>query len=135
MGIPESGEYEILKFVLKIEGREELLTVPVAGAENIEMSIPEGTNYVVTIYFKINKPVKNFKYIQIGRKAGIVVKRTERILGESFEPREEPYSVEFDQETTPAGFLFRGKTPMTSTYYIDDKEIQTVDWTVEITKK
>lgn len=127
-------EFEVIKFTVKVEGLDELVTVPVKDADEIFMSIPEGSKYQTSIHFVIKKPVKKFKYLQIGKKAGITVKRNEVELGD-FEPREEPYVVEFKQDETPAGFFFRGKCPMTSTYFIEDKEVLKTEWAVDVTKK
>lgn len=135
MAPPECDLFEVIKFEVKVEGQDELIEVPVKGADEIFMKIPEGSKYTTSVYFKALKPLKKFKYIQIGKKAGITVKKTEKYLGDSFEPREEPYKVEFPLDETPSGFFFRGVCPMTSTYYVDDKEVLKIEWAVEVTKK
>lgn len=133
-GKPETNEFEVMKFTVEVEGTEGIQTVQVKDNDNIYMAIPEGSKYTTTIHFQANVPLKDFKYIQIGKKAGITVKKTERILGD-FEPREELYSVTFEPDTTPSGFLFRGQCQMTSTYYLEGKEVHAADWIVDIVKK
>lgn len=135
MTLPIGEEFEVIKFTVKVDGQEGVSTVPVKDNDNIYMSIPEGTKYTTSIHFKVFKPIKNFKYIQIGKKAGITVKKTEKYLGDSFEPQDEDYVIEFPEDETPAGFFFRGKVAMNSTYYLGDKDVLSVDWTVDITKK
>ncbi|CAH6720888.1 hypothetical protein CLIB1444_04S10198 [[Candida] jaroonii] len=126
-------DFRILKFTVKIEGRDDEITVPIYGAEEILMAIPEGTKYQSTIHFLALKSLKNFVYTQAAVKAGITVKKTVTELGD-FEPREEPYSIEFKEDQTPSGFFFRGKCPVKSTYTLDGEVVLENSWTVEVTK-
>lgn len=136
MPLAKHPDLEILKFVANIEGREPLEVI-VKGADKIDIKIPENSKYSMTVFFHVkNRTLKNLKYIQVIKKAGVTVKQRELEIGEEFEPSEEKvYSKTFPEDTTPGGFLFRGLYPATSTYYAGDEELMVVDWQLEITKK
>lgn len=128
-------DLEIIKFIITFDDGS-LRDVPVAGVDDILVTIPEGTNYQMTIVFKVsNRTLKNIKYKQVIRKGGIPLKSKEFLMGEECAPSEEEYVKQFEKETTPSGFLYRGTFPATSTYYAGDEELFISDWTLEVTKK
>ncbi|KAK6462314.1 immunoglobulin E-set [Scheffersomyces coipomensis] len=128
-------DLQIIKFVVNVDGQEPS-EVQVEGAEDIIFNIPESSKYYTTIHFKVkNRELKNVKYKQVVRKAGLVIKQRELDLGPEFQPSDEVYTTDFPEDTTPGGFFIRGTYPSTSTYYADDEELFTSDWTLTITKK
>lgn len=128
-------DLDIIKFIINFDDGS-LREVPVAAVDKVVVSIPEGTNYQMTIVFKVsNRTLKNIKYKQVIRKGGIPLKSKEFFMGDEFAPSEEEYTKQFEKETTPAGFLYRGTFPSTSTYFAGDEELFTSDWTLEVTKK
>lgn len=129
-------DLEIIKFVIQVEGKEPA-TVQVAGADKIVFKIPESSKYNSTVYFKVkNRPLKNLKYKQIVKKAGVTIKTREEEIGQEFEPSEEEiYSKTFPDDETPGGFFVRGSYYCTSQYYAGDEELILADWVLEIGKK
>ncbi|CCE85410.1 Piso0_005006 [Millerozyma farinosa CBS 7064] len=123
---------EIVKFGIEINGGEETF-VDVLGADKIELKIPESSKYVSILYFRVNKPIKGFKYKQVVKKHGLTVKSREIDIGD-YEPSDELYSKAFPEDDTPGGFLVRGVYPATSTYYVNGEEVSD-EWTLEIVKK
>lgn len=128
-------DLDIVKFIVNFEDGSEK-EVPVASVDEVLVLIPEGTTYQMTIVFTVsNRTLKSLKYKQVVRKGGIPLKSKELYLGDEFEPREEPYTKQFEKDTTPSGFLYRGTFPSTSTYFAGEEELFTSDWTLEVTKK
>lgn len=126
-------DVEILQFSISIEGGEPEI-VPVLGAEKIEFKIPENSKYVISIHFKAKKTLKNFRYVQVVKRHGITVKNRELEVGD-YEASDEIYVKQFPEDNTPGGFIVRGVYPATSTYYANDEELMTTEWSLEITKK
>jgi len=126
-------DIEIVQFSISIEGQEPTF-VPVLGAEKIEFKSPENSKYVISIHFKAKKTLKDFKYKQVVKRHGITVKSRELEVGD-YEASEELYVKEFPEDTTPGGFIVRGVYPATSTYFANDEELMTTEWSLEITKK
>ncbi|QWU86152.1 hypothetical protein CA3LBN_000370 [Candidozyma haemuli] len=128
-------DLDIIKFIVNFEdgsSRE----VPVADVDEVIVSIPEGTTYQMSIVFKVsNRTLKGLKYKQVVKKGGIPLKTRELYIGDEFAPSEEYHTKQFEKDTTPSGFLYRGKFPSTSTYFAGDEELFTSDWTLEVTKK
>lgn len=128
-------DLDIIKFIVDFEDGTQK-EVPVASVDDVLFSIPEGTTYQMTIVFEVkNRTLKNLKYKQVIRKGGIPLKSKEFFMGEEFAPLDEPYKTTFEKDTTPAGFLYRGSFPSTSTYFAGDEELFTSEWTLEISKK
>lgn len=128
-------DFTVIKFTVDIDGFDEDVTVQVEGNDNIMLTIPEGTKYTTTIHFKANKKLEKFSYTQNAIKAGITVKKTDKYLGDVFEPREEPYQVKFEPDETPSGFFFRGKCGVRSDYKLNGEIVYAVDWVCDVTKK
>lgn len=133
MAVKLHPDVEIIQYSVVIEGRDPI-TVPVSGADKIEIKIPENSKYVITAHFKTKRVLKDFKYQQVVKKHGVTVKNRSLDVG-TYEPSDKVYSKEFPEDTTPGGFLIRGVYPATSTYFDGDEELMTVEWSLEITKK
>lgn len=136
MAIATHPDLEILKFEVNVEGRDPV-TVDVKNADSILFKIPENSKYHLTVFFHVkNRTLKNLRYQQNIKKAGITVKQRDLDIGDEYAPSEETvYSKSFPEDVTPGGFLFRGTYPATSTYYAGDEELMVVEWSLEITKK
>lgn len=126
-------DYTIVKFTVKIND-DEPIDVLVEGQDTVHMVVPENSKYVTSLHFRANVDLKDFKYTQYLKKAGIVVK-TKNIDVGTYKASDEIYVKELPEDTTPGGFLFRGHYPATSVYYADGKELNSVDWNLEIVKK
>lgn len=131
-----NSNLEIIKFVLEIVG-EDPVDIPVAGvADKIQMKIPENTKYNITLHFKVkSEAIKDFKYKQEVRRAGIPFRTREIEIGPLFEPLEEVYTKRFDEDETPGGWALRANYSCTSTYYSGEDQLRAVDWGLEIVKK
>lgn len=129
-----SEEVEIVKFVTKVEGIDEPIETPVAGADKVEVKIPESSNYVMTIHFRAKNDLKNFRYKQVVKRKGITVKSREVEIGD-YTASDEVYSKEFPQDSTPGGFFIRGVYNATSNYQANDKDVLVVEWSLEIVSK
>lgn len=128
-------DIEVLKFTLNVVGKEPE-DVQVKGNDDIHFNIPEGTEYHMTIHFIVKTRVlKDLQYKQEVKKAGFVVRSREVKIGPEFEPREEPYVVDFEKDTTPSGFMYRGSFNCTSTYRANDEVLFSLDWTLTVSKK
>lgn len=126
---------DVLYFTLNVEGKDPE-DVQVKGNDNIHFDIPEGTEYFMTIHFVVKKEtLKDLKYKQEVKKAGFVVKSREVNIGPEFEPREEPYVVNFEKDTTPLGFMFRGNFDCTLTYFANDSTLFASNWKLTVSKK
>ncbi|KAK6201469.1 immunoglobulin E-set [Scheffersomyces amazonensis] len=129
-------DLEVVKFTVEVGDSEETIDVQVEGVEDVIFNIPESSKFVTTIYFRVkNRELKDVKYKQVIKKAGVPIKTRDLELGPVFQPSDEIYSTAFPEDTTPGGFFFRGTYPATSTYYADGEELFTSDWTLTITSK
>ena len=116
-----SPDVEIVKFVTKVEGIDEVIETPVSGADKVSVKIPESSNYVMTIHFKAKTDLKDFRYKQVVKRKGITVKNRE--------------VKEFPQDSTPGGFLIRCVDNAKSNYQANGKDILIVEWELEIVSK
>ncbi|EDK36389.2 hypothetical protein PGUG_00487 [Meyerozyma guilliermondii ATCC 6260] len=129
-----SPDVEIVKFVTKVEGIDEVIETPVSGADKVSVKIPESSNYVMTIHFKAKTDLKDFRYKQVVKRKGITVKNREVEIGD-YAASDEVYSKEFPQDSTPGGFLIRGVYNAKSNYQANGKDILIVEWELEIVSK
>ncbi|TYJ58068.1 hypothetical protein B9479_001163 [Cryptococcus floricola] len=84
------------------------------------LTIKEGVEYSVGITFQIaNEIVSGLKYIQVVKRAGITVDKTEAMLG-SYGPQEQPYEKVFASEESPSGMLARSGSYVVRSRVIDD---------------
>lgn len=128
----------IQQFTVNVVGREPEVVV-VSPDKPIHFKIPESSKYTMTIRFSVqNNTLKDFKYHQTIKRAGLTVKLREMEVGPEFAPSTEEnpyYEVTFPEDETPGGFLVRAQYPSTSTYYANGEELWTSEWTLEIVKK
>lgn len=134
--VDKHPDLEIIKFTVSLgEGKEDIV-VPVNSMDEIIMAIPEHTEYQTTVHFFVrNNTIKNLHYKQEIKKGGWTVKTRRFEFGDEFEPREEAYSITFEKDITPGGFLFRALYPCVSTYYSGEEVLYEVPWVLEITAK
>ncbi|WVQ71940.1 hypothetical protein IAR50_001482 [Cryptococcus sp. DSM 104548] len=84
------------------------------------ITIKEGVEYSVGITFQVaNEIVSGLKYIQVVKRAGITVDKTEAMLG-SYGPQEQPYEKIFASEESPSGMLARSGSYVVRSRVIDD---------------
>ncbi|ODQ78056.1 hypothetical protein BABINDRAFT_163086 [Babjeviella inositovora NRRL Y-12698] len=134
-------DFEIVGVYVNVEGKEPIFhdrtIVPLPA---LHFQIPEKSKYFLTLKFKVkNRTLKDLKYKQVVKAAGITVKSRECAIGPEFAPIEESddtvYTAEFPEDVTPGGFMIRGKYNASSTYYAGDEALLEGPWTLEITKK
>lgn len=132
--MPLHPDIEVLKYTLNVAGRDPV-DVQVAGNDDIRFEIPEGTEYNMTIHFLVkNNTLKDLEYKQEIKKVGFVVKTREVKIGPEFTPSDEPYVVDFEKDTTPKGFMYRGTFDCTSTYRANGEVLFSQDWTLTVSK-
>ncbi|RLV94823.1 hypothetical protein JA1_001495 [Spathaspora sp. JA1] len=133
MVLQRHPDFEIIKFVLKVEG-EEPVDIPVKDVEEIHIQIPGGKKYFMEMHFLVkNRRLDDFKYKQVVKKAGITVRTREVEVG-SYDPSEEIYVKEFPEDESPGGFFMRGHYGANSTYFAGEEQLLSNDWTLEIVK-
>ncbi|WVQ90506.1 hypothetical protein IAS59_004286 [Cryptococcus gattii] len=82
--------------------------------------IQEGVEYSVGITFVIeNEIVSGLKYLQVVKRSGLTVDKTEAMLG-SYGPQQEPYTKVFASEESPSGMLARSGTYVVRSRVMDD---------------
>ncbi|ODQ78103.1 hypothetical protein BABINDRAFT_40153 [Babjeviella inositovora NRRL Y-12698] len=124
----------------------ELITGNVDGSDagaQLHFRVPEYAKYFTTFNFIVrNRTLKNIKYKQVVKKAGIPFRTRMVEIGPEFAPNDPKngpaiYSVDLPGEETPGGFLVRGLYSAHSTYYAGPEEeiILESPWTLEIVKK
>lgn len=126
---------EILSFTVSYEDGTSY-EVPVKGTKSIDLKIPEDTTYQMTIHFRVKEiTLSNLKYTQEVKALGIVVRRRDVEIGAEFAPRDEPYDVTFEKDTTPKGMMLRGNYNCVSTYYANDEVLFEAPWKLAVTRK
>nr|ODN91679.1 rho GDP-dissociation inhibitor [Cryptococcus depauperatus CBS 7855] len=84
------------------------------------ITIKEGIEYSVGITFTIeNEIVSGLQYIQVVKRAGITVDKTDVMLG-SYGPQPEPYTKIFASEESPSGMLARSGSYIVRSRVVDD---------------
>ncbi|EMG49963.1 hypothetical protein G210_5043 [Candida maltosa Xu316] len=127
-------DLQIIKIVININGKEPF-EVPVKDADSIDVKIPGGVKYHMTLHFQVkNKKLEDIRYIQVVKKAGITIRTRELEIG-TYEPSDETYSKDFPEDETPSGWLTRGNYNCASTYYTGQDELFKNDWNLEIVAK
>ncbi|UOH82943.1 hypothetical protein LQV05_005656 [Cryptococcus neoformans] len=66
-----------------------------------------------------NEIISGLKYLQVVKRSGITVDKTEAMLG-SYGPQQEPYTKVFASEESPSGMLARSGTYVVRSRVIDD---------------
>ena len=134
MAVETHPDFQIIKFVLHVEGQEPK-EVQVKDADEIHIQLPGGIKYYMTLHFQVKtQRYENVKYIQVVKKAGITIRKNELEIG-SYDPSEEIYTKDFPESDTPGSWLARGNYQNVSTYYEGDKELFATPWTLELVAK
>ncbi|RSH77620.1 uncharacterized protein EHS24_003180 [Apiotrichum porosum] len=100
--------------------------------------IKEGVDYSVGISFVVeNEIVSGLRFLQVVKRAGVTVDKTEAMLG-SYGPQPEPYTKVFASEESPSGMLARSGSYTVKTRIVDDdnnKWLNDFEWTFKISKE
>ncbi|KAI9485228.1 MAG: immunoglobulin E-set [Benjaminiella poitrasii] len=117
---------------LEVEGREDvrvdLSTLSaVEQARNAPFTIKEGVEYRMKVKFRVQHDVvSGLKYLQVVKRKGIRVDKTEEMIG-SYGPSPEPYEKKFQVEEAPSGMLARGHYEAKSKF-VDDDGVSHMEW-------
>ncbi|ORX38423.1 E set domain-containing protein [Kockovaella imperatae] len=106
-------------------------------AKSHPVTIKEGVEYSVGITFLVqNEIVSGLKYIQVVKRAGITVDKTEAMLG-SYGPQTEAYSKTFASDESPSGMLARSGTYNVRSRVVDDDNTIWLDfeWAFKLAKE
>ncbi|KAL7422554.1 rho GDP dissociation inhibitor [Cryptotrichosporon argae] len=91
-----------------------------AKLKNEPITIKEGVEYSVGISFAVEgEIVSGLRFLQVVKRAGIKVDKTEAMLG-SYGPQPEAYTKVFATEESPSGMLARSGSYAVTTRLIDD---------------
>jgi Rho GDP-dissociation inhibitor len=90
-------------------------------------TIKEGVEYRMKVKFRIQHDVvSGLKYLQVVKRKGIRVDKTEEMIG-SYGPAAEPYEKKFLPEEAPSGMLARGHYDVKSKF-VDDDNVTHMEW-------
>lgn len=104
----------------------------------IHFFLPENASYVLTLKYKVKRPLTKLTYRQVVRKRGIVVRtRDEQITDEAPVNTEELpiHTITLSPDSLPGGMLVRGNYLASSSFLEDGKEILSCPWKLDIIKK
>ncbi|CAG8498541.1 8614_t:CDS:2 [Ambispora leptoticha] len=122
----------ILQLALEVEGRPDVvldLSTPDAleKVKDQPFVIKEGVSYRMKVKFRVQHDVvAGLKYLQVIKRKGIRVDKTEEMIG-SYGPNAEPYEKKFQVEEAPSGMLARGHYDAKSKF-IDDDNFTHIEW-------
>ncbi|KAK6363801.1 hypothetical protein TWF730_001211 [Orbilia blumenaviensis] len=132
----------IEKLSLKVEGRPDIevdfTKTDIAALKDTPFVVKEKAEYRIYIQFKVQHDViSGLKYIQVVKRKGITVDKTEEMLG-SYGPNNAAspfYSKTLPIEVAPDGILGRGTYNARTRFIDDDKKVHLeFDWVIEIKK-
>ncbi|CAG8711020.1 14198_t:CDS:2 [Acaulospora morrowiae] len=122
----------ILQLALEVSGREDVV-LDLSSPEALErvkstpFIIKEGVEYRMKVKFRIQHDVvSGLKYLQVVKRKGIKVDKTEEMIG-SYGPSDEPYEKKFLLEEAPSGLLARGHYDAKSKF-VDDDNVTHIEW-------
>ncbi|CAG8586995.1 5022_t:CDS:2, partial [Scutellospora calospora] len=122
----------ILQLALEVAGRPDVV-LDLSSKESLEnvkntpFVIKEGVEYQMKVKFRIQHDVVcGLKYLQVVKRKGIRVDKTEEMIG-SYGPSEEPYEKKFMLEEAPSGMFARGRYEAKSKFVDDDNHTH-VEW-------
>ncbi|XP_020229845.1 rho GDP-dissociation inhibitor 1 [Cajanus cajan] len=121
VGENKEPEVKIVSLTIICQGRPDLiLPIPfTSDAKKSIFTLKEGSQYRLKFSFTVsNNIVSGLKYTNVVWKTGVRVDNTKIMLG-TFSPRQEPYTYELEEETTPSGLFARG-TYSARTKFVDD---------------
>ncbi|CAK9780652.1 E set domain-containing protein [Cutaneotrichosporon oleaginosum] len=102
------------------------------------VTIKEGVEYSVGITFVVeNEIVSGLRFIQVVKRAGVTVDKTEAMLG-SYGPQPTPYQKIFASEESPSGMLARSGSYAVRTRIVDDdgnKWLDDFEWSFKLGKE
>jgi Rho GDP-dissociation inhibitor len=122
----------ISQIALEVAGRSDVvldLSTPEAlqTVKDKPFTIKEGVEYRMKVLFMIQHDVvSGLKYLQVVKRRGIRVDKTEEMIG-SYGPAPEPYEKKFMVEEAPAGMLARGHYEAKSKF-VDDDNVTHIEW-------
>ncbi|GAB5587031.1 rho GDP dissociation inhibitor [Umbelopsis nana] len=123
----------VLGIALEVAGRPDV-SVDLSTPHALEQSrsqpftIKEGVEYRMKVKFRIQHDVvSGLKYLQVVKRKGIRVDKTEEMIG-SYGPSAEPYEKKFQTEEAPSGMLARGHYEAKSKF-VDDDNVTHMEWT------
>ncbi|KAL0086026.1 immunoglobulin E-set, partial [Phycomyces blakesleeanus] len=117
---------------LEIEGRDDVIVDlstqhALEQAKNTPFTIKEGIEYRMKVKFRVqHEVVSGLKYLQIVKRRGITVDKTEEMIG-SYGPSADAYEKKFQLEEAPSGMLARGHYVAMSRF-IDDDNVTHMEW-------
>uniref|UniRef100_A0A7C8YKF1 Rho GDP-dissociation inhibitor n=2 Tax=Opuntia streptacantha TaxID=393608 RepID=A0A7C8YKF1_OPUST len=83
-------------------------------------TLKEGSKYRTIFNFTVSNNIAHgLCYTYMVWKAGVRVCNTKKMMG-TFNPRDEPYTFELEEGTTPSGFFARGPFLVRSKFMDDD---------------
>ncbi|KAK7319019.1 hypothetical protein RJT34_03728 [Clitoria ternatea] len=121
VGENKEPEVKIVNLTIICPGRPDLiLSIPfTTDSKKSLFTLKEGSQYRLQFSFTVsNNIVSGLKYSNVVWKTGIRVDNTKTMLG-TYSPRQEPYTYELEEETTPSGLFARG-TYSARTKFVDD---------------
>lgn len=136
----KEGEVKVLSMSILSPGCTDVVLAipfPTTTSKATLFTLKEGSKYRTIFHFTAsNNVVHGLCYTYTVWKAGVRVCNIKKMMG-TFSPREEPYTFELEEGTTPSGFFARGsflvrskfvdndgKCYLDTTYYFDIRK----DW-------
>ncbi|KAK7311426.1 hypothetical protein RJT34_09561 [Clitoria ternatea] len=122
VGKSKDPEVKMLNFIVASPERPDL-TLPIPFTNDPKKSLfvlKGGSKCHMKFTFTVsNNIVSGLKYTNIVWKAGVRVDSRKRMLG-TFSPRQEPYTYELEEETTPSSMFARGSYAARTKFVDDD---------------
>ncbi|EEF43755.1 Rho GDP-dissociation inhibitor, putative [Ricinus communis] len=139
VGESKEPEVKIISLSILCPGRPEIvlpIPLPTTSKSNSLFTLKEGSQYHLKLSFTVsNNIVSGLKYTNTVWKTGVRVDKTKVMLG-TFSPKQEPYTYELEEETTPSGIFARGSYSARTKVVDDDgKCYLDVNYCFEIQKK
>lgn len=133
MPVESHPDFIPVEFVLNVKGKDPK-RIPVEGQDSINVEIPGGSKYTMTLRFKVkNRNLTDLKYKQVVKKGGITIRSREVEIGTYDASETEIYEKTFAEDETPGGWIMSGTYYCTSTYFAGDEQLIVNDWTLQIT--
>ncbi|KAK4270983.1 hypothetical protein QN277_019745 [Acacia crassicarpa] len=130
-------EVKMLSLTIKTNGRDDIvLPVPESGKPvDPWFTLKEGSQYRLVFTFRVSHNiVSGLKYTNTVWRRGLRVDSTKEMIG-TFSPREEAYTHEMPEETTPSGSFVKGTYTAKSKLLDDDKKCHLeINYTFSIRK-
>lgn len=127
LGESAEPEVTVLNLTILAPGRPDLL-LPIPFADDSRghahaFALKDGSPYSFRFSFAVaNNIVSGLKYSHTVWKAGVRVENQKVMLG-TFGPREEPYTYDAEEDTTPSGIFARGSYSARLKFVDDDGKV------------